>query len=244
MLVGPGDVLGLREGGLWEPFETELVRSLVSSGQVVVDAGAHIGYYTLLLAGLVGPSGRVAAFEPEPQNFRVLQRNVAINGLGNVELYRAALSERVGWVRLYLSESNSGDNRIFPSGRRPFRMVRALTLDSWFERTGRPVNFLKLDVQGAELLVLKGAEGLLRASPRLGILFEFWPYGLSRVSGDPMDLPRFLEERGFTLLHPDEARRRLVPADLGAILAWCPPDREDAYTNLLALRGASLGSAW
>ncbi len=111
-------------------------------------------------------------------------------------MYRAALSEKAGRVRLYLSESNSGDNRIFPSGRRPFRRVRALTLDSWFERTGQPVNF----------------------------------------SGDPMDLPRFLEERGFTLLHPDEARRRLVPADLGAILAWCPPDREDAYTNLLALR--------
>src|SRR5207253_6545315 len=101
--------------GVWEPLETYLVERRVREGDVVLDIGANIGYYTLVFAELVGDSGRVFAFEPEPANFALLSENTGLNGRANVTLVNAAVADAGGRLPLYLAGENKGDHRLFDS---------------------------------------------------------------------------------------------------------------------------------
>src|SRR5690242_7217517 len=92
----------LRKGD-WEPFETRIVTLALQPGDVVVDDVANIGYYTLLFSRAVGETGKVYAFEPDPDNYAFLERNVAANGCPNVTLVPEAVSDRTGELRLYLA---------------------------------------------------------------------------------------------------------------------------------------------
>src|SRR4030042_2427827 len=109
--LGKFDSLRLRTRKAYEPWETSIVKRELKPGHVFVDVGAHIGYYTVLASGLVGPGGHVHAFEPAPENYAVLLKNVA--SLINVTSYRMAASLRAGQADFYLSPINSGDNRLF-----------------------------------------------------------------------------------------------------------------------------------
>ena len=91
MLLDRYDTLDLRRQGIFEPLATALLPLLVGDGDMVIDVGANIGYYTLLCARLVGKRGLVYAFEPEPQAFALLEQNVALNGYRNVVARRQAL---------------------------------------------------------------------------------------------------------------------------------------------------------
>lgn len=82
-------------------------------GDVAVDVGAHIGYFTLIMSKLVGENGSVFAFEPEPLNFALLSKNVAANNIKNAFLLRKALSEKSGRINLYISDFNTGDHRVY-----------------------------------------------------------------------------------------------------------------------------------
>ncbi len=92
MFLDKKDVLGLSINGVYEPLETKLVRKEVKKSDVVLDIGANIGYYTLILAKLVGKKGRVFAFEPDPTNFALLKKNISINGYKNVILVPKAVA--------------------------------------------------------------------------------------------------------------------------------------------------------
>src|SRR5262249_29206299 len=144
------DSLDLSLNGVYEPFETELIQSLIHEGDTVLDIGANIGYYTLIFARRVGTAGRVFAFEPDPENFALLKSNVEANGYKNVVLVNAALSNQSGTLRLYLCDENRGDHRIYPSGdgRRAIE-IPALTGDEYLKDVS-DVRFIKMDVQGAE----------------------------------------------------------------------------------------------
>ena len=126
----------LIHAGCFEPFQTELVVNEVRPGDVAIDLGAHIGYYTLLLARLVGPTGRVLAFEPDPDNFALLSRNVEMNGYANVELFNAAASDRPGRSPLFRSPDNAGDHRLHesPGQRRPGVEVEVVAVDEILTR--------------------------------------------------------------------------------------------------------------
>ena len=103
--------------GNWETAETSWFLRIVKPGDTVVDAGANTGYYTLIGSRLVGDKGKVYAFEPEPANFELLQKNVRLNGLSNVVLERKALSNRNGTLKLFIADKNKGDHRIYqPEG--------------------------------------------------------------------------------------------------------------------------------
>src|SRR5438094_750470 len=89
------------------------IESLVHPGDVAVDVGANIGYHTLIFARAVGERGRVFAYEPDPDNFRLLRRNVELNGYRNVRPFQAAVSDRSGTLTLYLSRDNPADHRAY-----------------------------------------------------------------------------------------------------------------------------------
>lgn len=118
MFLDSKDSLNLSINGIYEPLQTELVKKEIKKGDVVLDIGANIGYYTLIFAKLVGEDGKVFVFEPAPTNFSFLKKNVEINSYKNVVLVQKAVSNKTGKLKLYLSEDNIGDHRISPRDRK------------------------------------------------------------------------------------------------------------------------------
>jgi len=155
-----------------EPGVQEAIARHLSCGDCFYDAGAHIGYYSLLASRLVGEAGRVVAFEPDPANLTVLRENLARNGATNVEVVPAALWNHSGVVAFERSAcrgaavSSRRGVVVEPAGKEleaGILSVEALTLDSFAAR-GNPPGLIKVDVEGAEIEVLEGAEELIRHS--------------------------------------------------------------------------------
>jgi FkbM family methyltransferase len=144
--------------GSYEPAQTRLMESAVPRGGTVLDVGAHTGYYTVLASALAGAAGRVHAFEPQPRNARFLRRHVAINGCANTVVEELAVSARSG-TAFFGAGSGSGTGRLRPDG--PLE-VRTVSLDDYCDRHHLAPDVIKVDVEGAEADVLRGAERVLR----------------------------------------------------------------------------------
>jgi FkbM family methyltransferase len=156
--------------GTWEPDVVNAVVSMVKAGTTAIDIGAHIGYYTLLLAKCVGPAGRVISFEPLPVNFALLEQNVRLNRLRHVQMNAQAVFSRNEELTITVPDHapNSGDASVLSTqGTKRFR-VPAITLDSFCSSTGLRPDFLKMDVEGAEYDVLLGAkETIAQSRPKM-----------------------------------------------------------------------------
>ncbi|MGD9509563.1 MAG: FkbM family methyltransferase [Geminicoccaceae bacterium] len=194
----------IRRTGRWQEVETRLISALVGPGDHAVDAGAHIGYFTVVLAKRIGPSGRVRAFEPEQRNFALLKANCILNGCTNVELQPVALGARSGRGQLYLGQDNLGDHRLHPVAGREACAVDVVRLDDC--QGGDRLDFLKLDTQGSEAAILSGAIETIRANAdRLICLMEVSPR-LSEAAGhgreEMLALLAGLGARAFTASLP------------------------------------------
>lgn len=177
----------IKEQGIWEAYETQLVIEHVKSGDIFLDIGANIGYYSVVAGFCVGDKGKVFSFEPERQNFQLLKNNIALNQLSCVAPFPVALSNERGEGKIYLNETNWGDHQIYDdtSGRESY----GIQLENGYELLKdqcERVNFIKIDTQGAEYSVLTGLLPLIEKSlPNLTMIVEFWPKGLNRsVSSD------------------------------------------------------------
>jgi FkbM family methyltransferase len=167
----------IRERGSWEPFETRIMYALLRPGDVFIDIGANIGWHTVMSGLRVGGAGRVFAFEPEGSNADLLERNVALNELKNVKVFRCALSERTGTSALVKSATNMGDHRIAAGS--TGLTVPVDTLDHLVASGGVDLaraRIVKIDTQGAEAMVLRGAQHTLaRLSEQCALFIEFSP---------------------------------------------------------------------
>ncbi len=151
----------------WEAYELSTVKvfkELLKAGMTVVDIGAHIGFYTLLAARLVGPTGKVYAFEPHPQNFALLKENIELNGYWNVTAVNKAVTNRSGLVKLFAGVHSSQPSLFRDTFTTvPRVVVETTTLDDFFEEVGWPeIDLIKIDVEGAEPYVLQGARKLIK----------------------------------------------------------------------------------
>jgi FkbM family methyltransferase len=213
--------------------DAAFLRAVVRPGMRVVDIGANQGLYTLLLSAIVGASGSVVAFEPDPELFEVLSYNCRTNSARNVCLYAVALGSTTGPATLARSLLNAGDNRL-ASGQRSevVRRVQIMvaTLDEIFGDSH--VDFIKMDVQGWEWEALKGMARVLEVNTSLGIYFEFWPYGLTNAGCDPVALLNYLSERGF-LIYECQGRQPRLLCDFAEFGKRFHGRR---YTNLYAER--------
>ena len=146
--------------GTYEREKRQAFERSLKSGDVLYDIGANVGFYTVLGASIVGPEGAVYAFEPMPRNLEFLRRHVAINRLANAQVIDAAVSDREGTATFDDSQHPSMGS-LSTSGTLTVRTVRLDDLVSSGEL--RPPSVLKIDVEGAEGLVLAGAVETLRA---------------------------------------------------------------------------------
>lgn len=183
------------------------LEQLARPGAVTLDVGAHIGYYTRLLSGLTGPTGRVIAFEPHPRTHQVLRQN--LRNSANVTALQLAVAEREGSAELYdyLMMSASGSlhydesladlqraqmsaQDVAPRGRDGFEMqryrVRTAAIDDCLRELGiERVDLVKMDIEGAELAALRGMRRTIGASPGLQLVMEYNPGALTAFGLEP-----------------------------------------------------------
>jgi len=178
----------------------------------VVDVGANIGFHTLTLAHAVGPTGCVHAIEPEPCNFRALSRAIELSGFSQVQLHQAAATDRPGPIPLYLSATHHGDHRIsWEDDSRPMITVSGLVLDDLLADAER-VDFVKIDVQGAEASVLHGLERSLRDNPDMLVLCEIAPQLLAQAGSSKRAFFEPIRRAGLTP-HLLDSRSRIESCD-------------------------------
>lgn len=213
---------GLRSG-VYEPHLTAVFERYCTPGMTVVDVGANLGYYSLLAAHLVGPAGNVVALEPNSENCRLLLSSLRLSGVTNVELLPVAADVATGWA-YYSTHVGSNGGLVEDSDllSRPGVVVPTFPLDDLV--TG-PVGFLKMDVEGAEGRVVRGARRLIE-DHRPVVTTELKDEMLRRVSG--MGVTEYLAYfeglgYGLTLLDRDGEARRY--ATVAALLAdWGETD--------------------
>jgi FkbM family methyltransferase len=174
-----GDHVGIPvQEGKFEAAELTFVERFLRPRMIVLDIGAHHGLYSLLASKKVGPQGRVIAFEPSPRERKALRLNLAFNWSRNVSVQKVALGSEAGEADFFVVEgTETGCNSLRPpdlkaSTYRPIR-VRVAVLDDWLRQHKIEfVDFIKIDAEGAELEVLRGASKLLSTRPRPVILIE------------------------------------------------------------------------
>jgi FkbM family methyltransferase len=184
--------------GLWEPAEANFLRARLKPGMTLLDIGANVGYFSILGARIVGPSGTVVAIEPEPVNYALLCANIWNARVGNVEPIRAAASSFSGPLSLSVSNDNCGDHRSFLE--RPGERVLAVPgvrVDEVLDADTR-VDLVKIDIQGADHRAVIGMESVLaRWKPVL--LLEFWPLGIDELGDRPIDVLSYYRSLGFSV---------------------------------------------
>jgi FkbM family methyltransferase len=166
--------------GTYEPTVAAVLRREITPGSLCLDIGAHLGYYAILMARLTGNNGVVVAFEPVPENFAMLQKNLALNALANVHYEPLAVSAEDGTLRLAIAcdgefpKTASRSGFAVGKGRKALD-VATCSVDTYLTRTGNDPDLLLIDVERAELDVLKGAQATLRrARPKLVIELHGW----------------------------------------------------------------------
>jgi FkbM family methyltransferase len=182
--------------GVYEPAETKFVQKWVKPGMVALDIGAHIGYFSLLLSRLVGPTGKVHAFEPTPRTFELLMANIELNQCDNVRANNCAVGERCGAFHLVENTAYSASGTNFmdeADGSTATVTVDSLNLPQ--------VDFIKIDTEGFEMRVLHGADQTLRRC-RPAMLLEVNSDALVRAGNSARGLIDYLKELGYSLRQP------------------------------------------
>jgi FkbM family methyltransferase len=231
-LVAHGQAAGLRIDpsgaaagyalGTSEPLIQNVFAEHVSSGGVVWDVGANIGFYTLIASRLVG-DGQVVAFEPLPANQEAIRRNLRLNGIANVELVGVALSDTEGTAELEIHASPTWA-KLDTSADTGFKAdsdvagsveVAVSTLDAQLGRRAAP-NLVKIDIEGAEVAALRGASRLLT---------EVCPTVICEFHGTNVAVSDLLESHGYTLQTVEAPEVRPQVAEWYMHVLALPPSR-------------------
>jgi FkbM family methyltransferase len=215
--------------GAYEPYSRETLLGALTPGTLLVDAGAHVGLYTLLAVRRLGPHARVLAFEPDPYNFAALRLNA--RSLPGVELVRAAVADAEGEASFQQNLGTIGSSLVARRDVGPVRGIRVptTTLDAALRGRGPERLVVKLDVEGAEARALRGLRETAARLRDLTVFLEVNPAALRDAGSSLAELVGELEQLGLEPRWVDEEARALVRVDPAA-----PPRKG----NLLATRPA------
>jgi FkbM family methyltransferase len=220
----------------YEPITTEAFLSSLWEGMILIDVGAHIGYYALLAARSAGSAGTVHAVEPCDENRDVLQENIRLNGLENIVIHPCAAGRERGNRTFYLTGS-SDSHGFYPHPCTETVRTIEVAETPLDDIVQGPVHVAKIDVEGAEIEVLQGMSRILRENPQVALCVE-WNFPCLRNAGyDPADLPSCLQDLGFREIQvlDDLGRRRRTLAEVFSLVrAHRLP--EIWYVNLWARR--------
>jgi len=168
---------------LWHGLEPSLVKvasQILRRGDTVADIGANVGFLTRRFASLVGRTGTVLAFEPDPMTFEFLVYNT--RWFPQIATFQMAMSDRIGEMDFYLHPTSGMSNSLVNAWEHSRTIpVCVCTLDAWAtDKEIGPIRLIKIDVEGAELLVLRGMQWIMQTQTSPYIIFEFCPKNLGR----------------------------------------------------------------
>jgi FkbM family methyltransferase len=201
-LADPGISQQLMIDGIREAMSVGVVKRLLKEGDVIVEAGANIGYYALLESRLIGNKGKIYAIEPVPANMELLRKNIALNGYTNIETYQLAVGDVPGVASMYLtSQRNLPTLRdIKGTNKEEFFTeeikVQLATLDD-FLRDKKYPSFIRMDVEGYEYQIIKGMKETLAKKLPLKIFIEFHFHLLKKE--ETIEIFETLRQAGFRI---------------------------------------------
>jgi FkbM family methyltransferase len=216
-----------------------------------VDIGANVGLYTVLAMHQLDSTGCIVTFEPHPQSYAFLQKNVAANqtrcsACPRVDALNMAAAPERGQQELRLNPENRGDNRLY-QGTYHGKVeewdtlpVEGRPVDDVLTELGiEEVNFVKIDIQGYEQKAISGFQTTLARSKNIILMSEFWPKGLKEAGGSAIEYLQMLTDVGFTLYElKEKPRGRVVPLEDWELLITRLPERK--YTNIIGVKGYNL----
>lgn len=210
-----------------DAFEISLLQTHIKPGDVVIDIGANIGFYSELISTLVGKTGRVHSFEPDIINFKHLKNRT--KKIENVSVYNKAVAEKNHIIKIYTSKILNTYHRTYkPDDFDQEIDIEAVALDNNLKE--HVVDFIKIDIQGFEMNAMNGMTNLLK-SPDLKILSAFWPYGLKKAGSNILEYFLFLKQYNFHVYLIEH--HSLIPLSEAKVKAYMNlPEKE--YMNIFA----------
>ena len=236
--------------GIYGELDTLAVERLIKLGDNVVDVGAAIGYFTLIFARLVGINGMVFSFEPKTDRYEILLKNIKVNNYSNIKTEKKAIMENnkkitffsrndgIAGLR-YKDDVESIQQDLDGSKHKIPVEVITVELDDYLKKIDiiEDISFIKIDVDGPELLVLQGSKSLLK-NKNLKILME-WDRALSKESGcNPSDMIDILIENEFKMFYPDFENNKYYQVSKDELLAM--PEKINQTINMLFLKDSSV----
>jgi FkbM family methyltransferase len=203
--------------GTYDKGTTRLIKDLIKPGMVILDIGANVGYYSLIAAQLVGEKGKVFAFEPAPDNFAFLTKNIEVNGFGNIIPVPKGVSNKSGKGSLFLLDAPD-EHTMREHNEKRATEVEVTSVDEFMGNINRPVDLIKMDVEGSEMRVLEGTVETIRRNPELKIITEFSPHYLQRSGSSPEAFLKKFTDCGFKLYIINEETGEIKLADAGSIM--------------------------
>lgn len=213
----------------YEPATTTILTRILAPGTRVLNIGANIGYFAVIISGMVGPSGEVLAFEPFPPTVDILRENIRQNHASNIRVIPKAVSDASGTATMhvapsivhnYLSETHdSGLERI---------TVESISIDDYAARHGIEAGFVLMDAEGSEKRILDGMTGTIRRNPNMDIISEYNPHALGIAGTGCSEFIDTCKNLGFSIYEIDESRHAVRPVSVERLLDYKP----DEFTNL------------
>lgn len=216
--------------GVWEEGTEAVVRAIVKPGMSVLEIGANVGYFTLVMAQAVGSNGHVVAFEADPDLAQLVRDNVEVNGfIKQALVHNLAVSDVAGELRFHRALHHRGNGTILagfdqtphnPEVERETIAVRAVTLDEAIAGGERPQpDFIKMDAEGAESAIVRGAARTLASQKTRVWMFEFFPRFVAAAGDEPRAFLERFQSAGYSLSRVDERKRKLQPVTIESLLA-------------------------
>jgi len=230
-------------GGRWEPNYTGAFERLLKPGNIVLDIGSNHGVYALLAAARVAPNGHVYAFEASHDFCELIRSSISVNGFGRlITLEHRAVADRAFETTLATDVQMSGGGHLVAEGHAEppatsshgiqSQTVQCIALDDYFSDPAQRIDVIKMDIEGAEGLALKGMAKLVGRSPNLKIMMEFCPLMLARFPYNAEFVIDFFKSAGF-MCWTINADSSFAPARWESLLAV-----PDAIQNVLISRQA------
>jgi len=195
-------------GFLYEQETSQVYIDLLQQGDTFLDIGAHIGYYSLLAASLVGTSGQVFSFEPNADNLLQLKENIMLNQYASVQIFPFAVGDENKEVNFFENQDNDGGHALWDVGKHDFNIksrensqtftVQMKTLDSLFSESKiDSLKLIKMDVEGCEAMVLEGATQLLKTHQYPFVISEINRFALSEMGSSEDEVRNKMNSLGY-----------------------------------------------
>jgi len=199
LLLDKTDRHGFTIYGNSEERNMSYLKKIVMPGQIVVDVGANIGIYSVVLAKWVGKQGHVFAFEPAPDNIKLLRKTIKLNQFDNITITQKAISNKPGIASFYLVDGISSHS-LMDYGKSIDKIdVEVETLDNFFQDYEKPIDFIKIDAEGYDFKVILGMQNIISKTQNLSLFVEFDPKRLIKIGDSPQDLLRFMLNNRFSV---------------------------------------------